>query len=63
MSLSTPLRTVAVPTGDVHGHTGSCWWDHLACRWAGPAHPAPPVRRSPQLPEPRPAAEDALPVD
>jgi len=54
MSLSTPLRPVAVPTG-AHEHTTACWWDHLAGRWAGAAHPEPGAAR---IPEPRPAAED-----
>jgi hypothetical protein len=54
MSLSTPLRPVAVLT-DAHEHTTACWWDHLACRWAGAAHPKPGAAR---IPEPRPAVED-----
>jgi hypothetical protein len=54
MSLSTPLRPVAVPTG-AHEHTTACWWDHLAGRWAGVAHPEPGPAR---IPEPRPAVED-----
>ncbi|HSK58795.1 MAG TPA: hypothetical protein VK935_07055 [Actinomycetospora sp.] len=54
MSLTAPLRPVAVLTG-AHEHTTACWWDHLAGRWAGPAHPVPGPAR---LPEPRPAADD-----
>jgi len=61
MSLSTPLRPVAARTGDpigAHEHTTSCWWDHLAGRWAGAAHPEPGAAR---IPAPRPAVEDAAP--
>jgi hypothetical protein len=51
MSLSTPLRPVSAPARGTHEHTRSCWWDHLACRWAGPAHPA---AASPVVPVPAP---------
>ncbi|WP_207787006.1 hypothetical protein [Actinomycetospora cinnamomea] len=48
-----------MPAGPAHEHTRACWWDHLAGRWAGPAHPAPvPTRAAaPGIPEPRPAPD------
>lgn len=49
-------RPVTVPgTRRDHVHDRTCWWDVLACRWAGPAHPdlarpatVPAPRRSPE---------------
>jgi hypothetical protein len=52
MSLSTPLRPVSAPSQGAHEHTRTCWWDHLACRWAGPDHPAPSSSAAP-VPAPR----------
>jgi hypothetical protein len=54
MSLSAPLRPVATPGQPAHEHTRTCWWDHLAGRWVGPAHPAP----VPRIPEPRRAPDE-----
>jgi hypothetical protein len=54
MSLTTPLRPVSTSASPAHEHTRSCWWDHLECRWAGPAHPVP---RDARLPEPRRSTE------
>jgi hypothetical protein len=56
MSLSTPLRPVSAPSQGAHEHTRTCWWDHLACRWAGPDHPAPSSSAAP-VPAPRTPSE------
>ncbi|MEJ2885486.1 hypothetical protein [Actinomycetospora aeridis] len=53
MSVDAPPRPVAlVAPGHVHDRT--CFWDVLACRWAGPAHAAPTDTR---LPAPRRSPE------
>ncbi|MDD7967854.1 hypothetical protein [Actinomycetospora lemnae] len=52
--LTRPLIAVQ-PAGPEHVHDRTCWWDVLECRWAGPAHPAPPT---PRIPAPRRSPEE-----
>ena len=54
MTLTTPPRPASARSLGAHEHTRSCYWDHLACRWAGPAHDA-PASPAPSVPDPRPA--------
>lgn len=64
MSIDAPVRPAPTLDGlagrsvcfePAHVHDRSCWWDVMACRWAGPAHPA-PARRA-DVPAPRGAGD------
>ncbi|GAA4891754.1 hypothetical protein [Actinomycetospora straminea] len=55
MTVEAPTRPVTTVPQPPHVHDRTCFWDVLACRWAGPAHPAPPA---PQVPAPRRSPED-----